>query len=111
METGKPINQTRATLSTKVLNAALTKMETIYLKDTPFLNSNSMSIADLLGACEVMQTQIGLGMDYRASFPKVCKWTELVRQTVGPSLFDEAHRPLSAVGEAFKATKVPAPKL
>ena len=86
-------------------------MENIYLKDTPYLNSNTMSIADLLGVCEVMHIQIGLGMDFSAKYPKVCEWSKLVRQTVGTELFDEAHRPLTMVGEAFQGMNVPTPKL
>ena len=86
-------------------------MEDIYLKDTPFLNSSSMSIADLLAVCELMQPQLALGMEFSSSYPKVSKWTELVRETVGPSLFDEAHKPISTLKDIFQATNVPLPKL
>lgn len=111
LQTGKPINQMRLAQSAKVMKASLNKMENIYLKDTPFLNSHSLSIADLLGVTEVMQTQIGLGMDYSGNYPKVKKWSELVRQTVGPELFDEIHEPLTMVGESFKAMNVVTPSV
>lgn len=94
-----------------MLKASLSKMENIYLKDTPFLSGHSMSIADLLGVCEVMQTQIGLGMDYKTRFPKISKWSALVKETVGSELFDEAHSPLTRIGESFKAMDVPTPEI
>ena len=86
-------------------------METIFLKDTPFLSSETMSIADLLGVCELMQPQLGLRMDVPADFPKVKQWSSLVRQTVGPDLFDEAHKFIASAGEKFEAAQVPKPKL
>lgn len=109
--TGKPIDESRVELSAKVMKSSLKKMEMIYLKDTPFLNSDTMSIADLLGICEVMQPQLGLKMNVLADFPKVTKWSHLVRETIGTELFDEAHKFIAIAGNRFEASKVPTPKL
>lgn len=109
--TGKPIDQARVSLGGKSLKVSLTKMENIYLKDTPFLSSNTMSIADILGVCELMQATLGLGMDVSAEFPKVAKWAKLVRHTLGPELFDDAHKFITKSGVNFQSMKVPTPKL
>jgi len=111
LATGKPIDEARVQLSRKVLKASLGKIEQIYLKDTPFLNSDSLSIADILGVCEVMQVQMGLGMDVPTHYPKVAKWIELVRESVGASIFDDAHSFILKAGEKVKMMEVPVPKL
>lgn len=85
-------------------------MESIYLKDTPFLSSPTMSIADFIGVSEVKQIQLGLRMPL-TEYPKLCRWSELVRQTIGPELFDKAHRPITLVGEQVKDTNLPFSKL
>ena len=108
--TGQPIDERQVALSAKVMKASLKKIETIYLKDTPFLNSDTMSIADFLGVAEVMQVQLGLGMDF-PDFPKVTQWCKRVRETIGAELFDEAHKFLAIAGKKFQAGNVPTPKL
>ncbi|XP_067934764.1 glutathione S-transferase theta-1-like [Watersipora subatra] len=104
MSTGKPVDESRAELGSKILHASLKSMENIFLKDSPFINNDSMSIADLLGVSEVMQPQLGLGMDF-SSYPKLSDWSRRVRNEVGADIFDEAHFTLSMMGKHFQEQK------
>ncbi|XP_067933584.1 glutathione S-transferase theta-1-like [Watersipora subatra] len=100
MTTGKPVDEAKAEMGRKVLYASLKKMENIFLKETPFINSDSMSIADILGVCELMQPQLGLNMDF-SEYPKLCVWSKRVREEVGADLFDEAHQYVAQMGKRF----------
>lgn len=96
----------------KVLKASLKKLETIFLKDTPFIYSEKMTFSDLLGVAELMQPKMGAGIDVLTGYPKVTQWVERVRSTVGPQLFDESHDIIKRLGEKYLAlSKFPTPKL
>jgi len=104
-----PIDEKSVQLGVKVLKASLERIEQIYLKETPFLSSDSLSIADLLGVCEVLQVHVGLGMDVLTHYPKVAKWVELVRESVGASIFDDAHSFILKAGEKVRKMEVSVP--
>lgn len=108
--TGDPINSDRVELSGKVLKASLSKMERIFLQDTPYLSSDQLTIADLLGACELTQATLGLGMSADA-YPKVTQWSHRVRDSVGAQLFDEAHQVIAKAGGKIAQMNLPTPKL
>lgn len=98
--------------SLKILKAALKKLETVFLKDTPFIYSDRMTFADLLGVAEVMQPKMGAGVDVLSDFPKVTAWVEAVKSTVGLELFNEAHKMIGKIGDNYvKKSKFPTPKL
>ena len=65
-------------------------LESYFLKDTAYLAGNELTLADIFGACELMQLygchEEGL---YEAS-PKVKAWMERVRKETNP-YFDTAH--------------------
>lgn len=98
-------------MAAKIMKASLNKMETVFLKDTPYLWSEKLSIADFFGVCELMQPQMGLQMNVTKDFPKVAAWSELVRQSIGTELFDEAHKFISSAGQKFSQMNIPTPKL
>lgn len=108
---GKTVEPNQIDMSVKIMKASLDKMENIFLKDTPYLWSDNLSIADFFGICELMQPQIGLGMDVIKDFPKVTAWTQLVRQSIGAELFDDAHQYLAKAGKTFQKMNMPTPKL
>lgn len=111
LRTGKPIDEKRLSHSTEELINSLLQMERIFLNSTPFLNSLTMSIADLIGVSEVKQIQLGLNIDIRTNYPKVSEWAELVRQTLGCELFDEAHKNLASFGNNLGDMDLPLPKV
>ena len=47
--TGKPFDEAAYEEHLKNLEAALDKLERLYLKDDPFINGDEITIADLLG--------------------------------------------------------------
>ncbi|XP_037934938.1 glutathione S-transferase theta-3-like [Teleopsis dalmanni] len=65
-------------------------IETVWLKDTKFINGNELTAADVFGACEVEQIRT-TAYDVGEKFPKVAKWIETVRKELEPH-FDFAHQ-------------------
>lgn len=108
---GKPLDAASIERGVKILKASLNKVENIFLKDTPFIYSDHMTIADLLGVCELMQPTMGVGIDVETNYPKVTQWVSHVRDSVGPELFDEAHKFIKLAQKAAKTCGYPTPKL
>lgn len=106
---GKPVDTRSIEQGTKILRASLNKVESIFLKDTPFIYSDHMTIADLLGVCELMQPKLGVGVDVETNYPKVKQWVSNVRDTVGAELFDDAHKIIKRAQQVAQA--YPTPKL
>jgi glutathione S-transferase len=52
---GKPVNEQRVSLLEKKMNASLDLLENIWLKDKQFLCGDEISVADIIGICEVDQ--------------------------------------------------------
>lgn len=72
------------------LQISLNEIEEVFLKgDKPFLCGDNITIADLLGSCEVEQPRC-VGYDVYAGHPKVKAWMERVRSELHP-YYDEAH--------------------
>ncbi|XP_059475185.1 glutathione S-transferase theta-1-like isoform X2 [Neocloeon triangulifer] len=88
--TGKPPTEKDLNKWMKSMNETLDKIENIWLKDTPFLNSHQISIADILGACEIEQPRMA-GFDPFANRPVLAAWMDRVKKEIGPS-YEEAHK-------------------
>lgn len=54
---GRPANPEVVAKHQKKLDAALDAFEDVWLKKTKYLAGNEITIADLLGACEIEQTR------------------------------------------------------
>lgn len=52
---GKPPNPEKVANAEKHMNNCLDIIENIWLKDKPFLTGNTISVADIFGACEIEQ--------------------------------------------------------
>lgn len=55
MLTGKPPKEDTVKFWTGKMNLALDDMENIWLKTNPYVTGYSITIADLLGVCEIEQ--------------------------------------------------------
>jgi len=77
-------------------------MENIFLADQPYLCGPDISIADLLGICELMQPVI-VGHDVFANRPKLEAWAARVKDRLYPH-FDEAHKFAYIVRDQFKSS-------
>jgi glutathione S-transferase len=53
--TSEPPDEARVSEYKKRLKTTLGLIENVWLKDTPYLTGNVITIADLLGACEIEQ--------------------------------------------------------
>ena len=65
-------------------------LEKVWLKDRPYLCGNDISVADLLGICELMQLYGVHEEKFYESNATVKAWMERVKQRLQPH-FDEAH--------------------
>lgn len=75
-------------------------LENIWLHDSKFVTGNKISIADLFGACDVMQTHLcGAGPD-SARHKKVVNWLASVKKHFG-AFFEEGHKHIYAYYDKF----------
>ncbi|RDD42400.1 Glutathione S-transferase theta-1 [Trichoplax sp. H2] len=71
------------------LNKTADFIESYFLKDSEYINSNSISIADLLAVCEFSQLII-VDYDVAQGRPKVAKWVQNIKSNLG-SIYEDAH--------------------
>ncbi|XP_072043682.1 glutathione S-transferase theta-1-like [Amphiura filiformis] len=87
--TGSEMDPGKLSTAIGEMEETLTNLENIFLKDKPYLCGNDISIADLLGVCEVEQVS-GTGRDISVAHPRLGAWVQRVRQQLNPD-FDEIH--------------------
>ncbi|ELT90456.1 hypothetical protein CAPTEDRAFT_173236 [Capitella teleta] len=86
--TNEPIDPKRLAAAKANLESVLDQMENIFLKDNTFLAGDDISIADLLGICELMQPY-AVGYDISAGRPRLAAYVERVKGRL--PCFSEAH--------------------
>lgn len=73
-----------------------------FLKDGKYIGgSDDISVADLLGVCELMQLYPVFEEDLYLGNPKVKDWMDRVRERLNPH-FDEGHSITYRTREAYK---------
>lgn len=87
--TGKPTNPERLSNHKKLMIKALDDLENIWLKDKNFLTSSEISIADILGSCEIEQVRIA-GYNPQEGRPRLSAWMKRVADETSP-YYQEAH--------------------
>lgn len=103
--TGNPIDKEKLAECETQLDICLDKIDKIFLREASFLGGNEISVADLLGICELMQPY-AVGHDVFHGRPKLDSWAKRVQQQLQPD-FDQAHTFLFKLKEMFP----PSPKL
>ena len=73
-----------------VLQSSLKMLERHFLKETKFINSDVISIADLHAACELTQFWL-TEEDVLADRPRISQWLSDVQSVLSPH-FDEVHK-------------------
>ena len=86
---GKPVDEKKVAGSTKMLLKTMKIMDCHFLKDTDFISSNEISIADLMGLCEFTQLDM-LGYDRVELSPTIVHWIERCKKYLQPNC-DEVH--------------------
>ena len=87
---GKEPNEERLKETMQVLEKSQKLLETYFLKDTKFISSDEISIADIQAICEFTQFWV-TGNDPFQERPRLAKWMEDCKKELGPHL-DEAHK-------------------
>jgi len=88
--TGKKTDPEIVEVQRDKVSRVVSKLESYFLRDTPFLAGNELSLADIFGACELMQLYACHEEKLYEASPKVKAWMMRVRQETNP-YFDEAH--------------------
>ena len=99
--TGKPVDQDKVTRLRDGVRKVVKNLEGYFLRDTPFISSNVITVADIFGACELMQLYAVLEEGLYESSPIVKAWMERVQQQTNP-VFDETHQIVYKVRNMYK---------
>ncbi|KAL3857555.1 hypothetical protein ACJMK2_012207 [Sinanodonta woodiana] len=100
----KPVDQKKVERFKLGLAESLMYMETYFLKDQMFLCGDDISVADILGACELMQLNAVMEEKLYESNPVLDAWMKRVKARLQPN-FDEAHQITYRTCEIYKKTK------
>lgn len=98
--TGKPANPKVLDQRKEDYFKSLDILENIWLKDTKFVAGNEITIADLFGACDVMQPHVCASGPDITRHKKVIAWLASVKRHFGAS-FDDGHKHIYAYNEKF----------
>jgi len=97
-----PPNEKKIAHLKQNMEESLEQMQSIWLQDgkKDFIAGSSISIADILAACEMEQPGIA-GYDVRDKSPVLKAYMERVQDTLNPH-YDEAHAAVNKMVEKFK---------
>ena len=73
-----------------VANNAVSRLEDYYLKDTKFINSDEITVADLQAMCEITQYWM-TGDNLENGHPNIERWLKDCQEELNPH-FDEVHK-------------------
>ncbi|WAR03517.1 GSTT1-like protein [Mya arenaria] len=83
------------------LPKVISHIDTYFLKDDKYIGGDEVSVADLLGVCELMQLYPVYEEDLYLANPRVKAWMERVRERLNPH-FDEGNAIVYRTREAYK---------
>ncbi|XP_011159136.2 glutathione S-transferase theta-3 isoform X1 [Solenopsis invicta] len=87
---GKPPKPEKVAEFESRMNDCIDLIENVWLKDTPFLIGNTISVADIFCACELEQPRIA-GYDPKKGRPRLTAWMERVMSETSPH-YQDAHK-------------------
>ncbi|XP_014479434.1 PREDICTED: glutathione S-transferase theta-1-like [Dinoponera quadriceps] len=91
----RPPEPEKVAKSKKQMSDCLDVIENIWLKDKPFLTGDTISVADIFGACEIEQSRLA-GYDPKKGRPHLAAWMERVAKETSP-YYQEAHKFLNQI--------------
>ncbi|CAH1801026.1 unnamed protein product [Owenia fusiformis] len=97
--TGKPVDTEKLKMHRHQLETTLDFLENVYLKRGRFLTGDEISIADILGVCELMQPYI-IGQDVRDNRPRLKQWMNGTIERLQPH-FDDTHKVIMKAREKY----------
>ncbi|XP_019850564.1 PREDICTED: glutathione S-transferase T1-like isoform X1 [Amphimedon queenslandica] len=96
---GIPPDENRAGSALQTLHKSVKIIESYYLKDTPFIHSQEITIADLQALCELTELwSVDGEIDPLRENPKLNEWLERCTKILNPA-FDKVHAPLHEARE------------
>ncbi|VVC24270.1 Thioredoxin-like fold,Glutathione S-transferase, N-terminal,Glutathione S-transferase, C-terminal- [Cinara cedri] len=99
MFSGKQANDTRIAQLERRMNQTLDSIESFWLQDNLFLCGNEISIADIIGICEIEYTRIA-GFDAFAGRPKLYKWKTRIASYLNP-YYDETNEVIETIAAKY----------
>ncbi|XP_017877162.1 glutathione S-transferase theta-1 [Ceratina calcarata] len=87
--TGQPASEETLSKYKRHMIESLDDLENVWLKENDFLTSSEISIADILGSCEVEQVRI-TGYNPQEGRPRLAAWMKRVADETNPH-YQEAH--------------------
>jgi len=79
----------------------ISHIDQFFLKEKKFIGGDSISVADLLGVCELMQLYPVYEEEIYTSNANVKAWMDRVRETLNPH-YDEGHAVIYRTREVYK---------
>ncbi|KAJ8042954.1 Glutathione S-transferase T1 [Holothuria leucospilota] len=101
---GEPADEKLVNEQWKQSMKAFKAIENYFLKDRPFIAGEEISIADLLGVCEIVQVG-SVNVDFAKDYPVMKAWIQRVRNETNPN-FDEVHKILYKIGKITDPSKL-----
>ncbi len=92
---GSEPNESKVEEAMQVLKRGMKLLDTHFLKDTKFINSNEISIADLQAACEITQFWMA-DIDILQDKPNLKKWFDNVQSELNP-VFLKVHKVVNLI--------------
>ncbi|XP_046351435.2 glutathione S-transferase theta-3-like isoform X1 [Haliotis rufescens] len=99
----QPIDMGKVEKYRKLVRQSVTDIETHFLKSQPFLCGNDISIADILGACDLIQLYAVQEENLYESSPTVQAWMQRVRER-HQSVFDESSKMVYRAHDVTKSS-------
>ena len=99
---GKPIDQDKVKECREKVTEALAQLESYFLKGKKFIGGDKISIADLLGVCELVQLYGCHEQGLYEKSPVLKAWVENVKQETNPH-FEESMAKINHIHSTFLA--------
>ncbi|XP_060067897.1 glutathione S-transferase theta-1-like [Ylistrum balloti] len=111
MMLNRPIDRKKVDRYSNNVGVVIHQIDEYFLKDNrPFIAGDNISLADLLGLCEMMQLYACCQEKFIESNPKVNAWAERVKLKLAP-YFDEANVEVNITRDKFMKSAATQPKL
>ncbi|XP_032684009.1 glutathione S-transferase theta-3-like [Odontomachus brunneus] len=101
---GRPPKAEKVEESKNRMNTCLDFIENTWLKDNLFLTGDTISVADILGACEIEQPRLA-GYDPKMGRPRLTAWMERVAKETSPH-YQDAHKFLNQMVKQAETSKL-----
>ncbi|XP_037077523.1 glutathione S-transferase theta-1-like isoform X2 [Pollicipes pollicipes] len=99
MMTGEPVNEKRMKNFQAGMERVLDQLETVWLKETPYIAGQTITVADVLAACELEQPTM-VAYDVTAGRPRLAAWLERVRTDCQPH-YEQVHTMCRRIRDKF----------